>query len=237
MDSERYTAHLLPPAGASIPDTRRAPAPVPTEAELVQRFRERLCLFAARRLRDAAVAEDAAQETLRRVLEALRAGRVENLVALPAFVFATARHVCQQQARSLGREDRALHRLHGAGAAPASPDPLLVLVSEERRAAEREAPLRGPRVALPVRIEAAPGALVAAWPSTPEADAYRVRLFGAEGALLLQRETPDTILHLDPGSLAASGDRLYLEVAALDELRQVLAGSGLREVPHPRDAP
>ena len=41
-----------------------------------------------------AEAEDVAQETLRRVLAALEAGRVANLEALPGFVFQTARHLC-----------------------------------------------------------------------------------------------------------------------------------------------
>jgi len=61
-------------------------------AELSLRFRDRLRFFAARRLRDKNLAEDVAQETLRRALEALRAGRVENLAALPSFLFETARH-------------------------------------------------------------------------------------------------------------------------------------------------
>lgn len=139
MDAERFAAHSLQPPGPTSPDAPAASAAIPTEAELVQRFHGRLRLFAARRLPDAAAAEDAAQETLRRVLEALRASRVEKLAALPAFVFETARHVCQQQARSMGREERALQRLHGDGPAQSSPDPLVALVGAERRAAVRRA--------------------------------------------------------------------------------------------------
>src|SRR5438128_418031 len=58
-------------AGSSDPDAMAA--------ELSLRFHDRLRFFAARRLRDKNLAEDVAQETLRRALEALRARRVDNL--------------------------------------------------------------------------------------------------------------------------------------------------------------
>src|SRR5215210_944472 len=72
--------------------------------ELNDRFWKRLCVFAARRLRDRYAAEDVAQETLRRALEALRDRRVENLDALPAFIFQTARNICMHYGRSVRRE-------------------------------------------------------------------------------------------------------------------------------------
>lgn len=109
------------------------------EAELVRRFRERLRLFALRRLRDSAAAEDVAQEALRRVVEACRAGRLENPSALPAFVFQTANHICLQQYRSQGREGRALLRLGSEDAQNADPHPLATLIGDERSAAVREA--------------------------------------------------------------------------------------------------
>lgn len=110
------------------------------DTELADRFRERLLLFASRRLGDAAAAEDVAQETLRRVLVALREGRIENLAALPGFVFETARHICLHHYRSAGRESRALQRLHdGAVPGPAAPDALAALVTEETRARVRQA--------------------------------------------------------------------------------------------------
>ncbi len=111
-------------------------------AELTRRFWDRLRFFAARRLRDRDAAEDVAQEVLRRTLEALRAGRVENREALPAFLFQTARHVCMQRARSGGREARALERM-GSGEDESghsgSESPLTALISEERRSAVRQA--------------------------------------------------------------------------------------------------
>jgi RNA polymerase sigma-70 factor (ECF subfamily) len=109
-------------------------------AELSDRFRERLRFFAARRLRDRDAAEDVAQEVLRRTLEALRGGRVENREALPAFLFQTARHVCMQWSRSEGRRGRAFSRLESESAeADPSQDPLAGLITEERREKVREA--------------------------------------------------------------------------------------------------
>ena len=131
MDTERYPAGRCPETAVTLPG----------EAEIAGRFRERLCLFAARRVNDAAAAEDVAQETLRRVIDAMRAGRVANPVAFPAFVFQTARHVCLQSYRASGREGRAMHRLHHEHDAhrQEAPDPLAALVSEERANRVRDA--------------------------------------------------------------------------------------------------
>jgi RNA polymerase sigma-70 factor (ECF subfamily) len=107
-------------------------------AQLSERFRDRIRFFAARRLRDRDAAEDVAQEVLRRTLEALRAGRVENREALPAFLFQTARNVCMQWGRSEGRKARAFTRLHSGEEDPEA-DPLAGLITEERREKVREA--------------------------------------------------------------------------------------------------
>ena len=113
-----------------LPDTSDPDA---LAEELSHRFRERLRYFAARRLADRDAAEDVAQEVLRRTLEALREGRVENLAALPAFLFQTARHVCMHYGRSAGRQARAMERF-GADAEPTDPyDPLTALIDEQRR--------------------------------------------------------------------------------------------------------
>jgi RNA polymerase sigma-70 factor (ECF subfamily) len=111
------------------------------ERDLAPRFRERLRVFATRRLGDAALAEDLAQEVLRRVTEALRGGRVENLEALPGFVFQTATHLCLHHYRSRGRETRALARLSepGTEAGAGEPTALDRLVSGETRTAVRRA--------------------------------------------------------------------------------------------------
>lgn len=136
MRVERYSSAQPVPgsdSSGSLPAGSPPPA-YPPESELNARFRERIRVFAARRLGEAA-AEDVAQETLRRVIEALRAARLRDPAALPAFVFQTARHVCQHRLRGAGREARALERLgHGAAEdteAATSPDALLALVRSE----------------------------------------------------------------------------------------------------------
>jgi RNA polymerase sigma-70 factor (ECF subfamily) len=131
----------MPPArdtGASSRPTEAAAAPQwrGPAVELAQRFHARLVAFAARRVRDPATAEEVAQEALRRVLEALQGGRLRKTDALPAFVFATAKRVCQRILRSSQREQRALARLQ---AEPVDPgiQPLLGLIRAEERARVR----------------------------------------------------------------------------------------------------
>lgn len=118
---------------------RPDPVPEALERDLAERFWERLRVFGARRLGDPALAEDLAQEVLRRVTEALRLGRIDNLDALPAFVFQTATHLCLHHYRSRKREGRALARLAGMDAGSTSQAPLDVLVREETRRAVRAA--------------------------------------------------------------------------------------------------
>jgi RNA polymerase sigma-70 factor, ECF subfamily len=113
------------------------------EAALAPRFWARLRVFAMRRVGDVATAEDVAQDTLKRVAEAIRAGRIEQPAALAAFVFQTARHICLQLQRSAEREARALSRA-AIGEQPevvprAPPDALSALITDERRAAVRSA--------------------------------------------------------------------------------------------------
>lgn len=108
------------------------------ENDLASRYWERLRMFALRRLGNAATAEDVAQEVLRRVIEALRAGRVENLAALPGYVFKTALFVCLHHDRSLGREGRTIDRL-GVAPQPTPDDALTTLITAERRDTVRSA--------------------------------------------------------------------------------------------------
>jgi RNA polymerase sigma-70 factor, ECF subfamily len=101
-------------------------------ADLAERFTARLRLFALRRLRDRGLAEDVAQEALRRTVQALADGKVINPEALPGFLFETARHICQQHLRHSGRESRALGVLSaGTHEHSIDPDPLAQLVSSE----------------------------------------------------------------------------------------------------------
>ena len=118
------------------------PGKVPSVAPeaIVERFRGRLVVFAARRLQDPGEAEDAAQETLRRVIVALDEGRIRDPGSLPGFVFETARHICQQRARKTFRGDRALSRLAlEPPPDPAGGDPLGRLIDLERRDEVRSA--------------------------------------------------------------------------------------------------
>lgn len=160
-DSERYTSASPPPARApaqrdredSVRRRRTSAAGNPgaregekarfddlDEAGLVERFRDRLRLFAVQRLSDATQAEDVAQEVLRRVLEALREDRLRNPEALTAYVFQTARHVCAHRERNAGRTRRVLRRLtKDRRGDTGSADPLAELVDSERRARVRAA--------------------------------------------------------------------------------------------------
>lgn len=115
------------------------PAPEALERTLADQFWERLRVFGLRRLGDTALAEDLAQEVLRRVTEALRTGRVENRDALAAFVFQTATHVCLHHYRSRGREQRALARMAEMDRGISGPGPLDAVVSQEARTAVRRA--------------------------------------------------------------------------------------------------
>lgn len=137
IERDRYTGD---PGAASGSAASRGAALL-SERELIDRFWGRVCVLAARRLRDPSASQDVAQETMRRVIDAMRAGRVQNPAALPAFVFQTARHICLHSYRSHDREERALTRL-GADADDASedaPDALVQLISAEDRIAVRAA--------------------------------------------------------------------------------------------------
>lgn len=116
----------------TAPDVRHA-----AEDDLASRYWDRIRLFALRRVRDAAAAEDVAQEVLRRVTEALRAGRLEDPAALPGYVFKTALYVCMHHGRSAGREARALDRFAGGASGATSDDALTTLIVAERRATVR----------------------------------------------------------------------------------------------------
>jgi RNA polymerase sigma-70 factor (ECF subfamily) len=135
MEGERYRNGLA----AEARPVPHASGDVLDETTLVRQFRERLRLFALRRLRDSAAAEDVAQETLRRVLEACRAGRLENPSALPAFIFQTAQNICLQHFRSTSREGRALLRLSGEDHSQHETHPLATLIGDERRKVVRKA--------------------------------------------------------------------------------------------------
>jgi len=109
------------------------------EGVQLEAYRVRLRIFAARRLHDWAAAEDVAQETLGRVFEALRAGRVRKLDALPGYLFQTASRICLHRIRSAGRERKAFQRIGGSEEASNLESPLARLISAEDRSSLLEA--------------------------------------------------------------------------------------------------
>lgn len=136
----------IPQDGGFAGTRPESESPAPTHAlevsedELALRFTQRLRLFASRHLHDATVAEDVAQEALRRVVEALRANRITHRDALPAFVFQTARNICLHWVRSTGRERSAFARFERDAAYPAEcTDALAGLIAAERVAVVRAA--------------------------------------------------------------------------------------------------
>jgi hypothetical protein len=71
-------------------------------------------------------------------------------------------------------------------------------------------------------------ALRLTWPRHAGAASYRVRLYGADGAMLLERQVNDTGLSVPRDSLQApAGAPVYWQVFALDELSREVARSGL----------
>ncbi len=139
-DSDRFSPSDRVRAYPASADAERAAPAVSEGTELAERYWDRLRLFALRRLGDPADAEDVAQETLRRVLQALDEGRLRNPTALPAFVFQTARNICLQRGRKSQRESRALARLRrGSSAVSQETDPLTSLVTVERQEKVRRA--------------------------------------------------------------------------------------------------
>jgi RNA polymerase sigma-70 factor (ECF subfamily) len=107
-------------------------------ATLGARFFARLVIFGRRRLGSRAAAEDLAQETLRRVVEAHNEGRIRDPAALGAFVYEIARHVIQQHFRRNQREQRAFGKLERDEADSGS-TPLADVISEQRRGQVRKA--------------------------------------------------------------------------------------------------
>ena len=100
---------------------------------LWSRFHSRLLILGMRRLGSRADAEDMAQDALQRVTKALDENRLREPGALPAFVYQTALHVCQQSLRKRYRERRALEGYARSSPEETDPPPLTDLIAEERR--------------------------------------------------------------------------------------------------------
>jgi hypothetical protein len=88
---------------------------------------------------------------------------------------------------------------------------------------------RGSRMeALPLIIDSNPsGQLALRWPSHPEAEVYVVEIFASDGSTVWERETSETSVSLEVGTLAESepGISFSATVEALDATRQTIARS------------
>jgi RNA polymerase sigma-70 factor (ECF subfamily) len=80
------------------------------EAELCRRFARRALLYGQRHLRDAAAAEDLAQEALVTVLLALREGKLRETEQVASFMLGTCRMLAGAQRRKSKRREDLLVR-------------------------------------------------------------------------------------------------------------------------------
>ena len=76
------------------------PAAVEAEGVLFRRYAPRVQLYGLKHLKSRAAAEDLTQQVMLRVLEAIRAGRVEDPASLSSFIFGTCRHVSWDMRRA-----------------------------------------------------------------------------------------------------------------------------------------
>jgi RNA polymerase sigma-70 factor, ECF subfamily len=82
------------------------------EAELCRRFAPRIRLYGRRHLRDEHAASDLVQDVLAAVIEAVRAGRIEDPDRLRQFVLGTCRFVAWRMRRGEWRRDETVQRAH-----------------------------------------------------------------------------------------------------------------------------
>jgi RNA polymerase sigma-70 factor (ECF subfamily) len=105
--------------------------------EELERLRVRLQVMALRALGDPEAAEEVAQETLTRAVEALRRGQLRERENIGAFVQGIARHVIADMLRARQRTIGLEAVTEAAAAAPG--DALSVLISAEERDRVRRA--------------------------------------------------------------------------------------------------
>ena len=99
----------------------------------LERLRAGLEILALRSLRDREAAEEVAQETLTRALEASKQGRIKNPEKLGVFVRGIARHVIADMIRAR-KHTTGLEALAGTPSDPdPDSDPLSLIISREQR--------------------------------------------------------------------------------------------------------
>jgi RNA polymerase sigma-70 factor, ECF subfamily len=92
------------PTDADLARSIAAGRAADAEAQLCRRYVPRVELYGLKHLKSQAAAQDLAQQVMLKVIEALRAARVEDADNLSSFIFGTCRHVSWDMQRSLGRE-------------------------------------------------------------------------------------------------------------------------------------
>ncbi len=99
--------------------------------------------------------------------------------------------------------------------------------------------IRGAGDSLAVRSGFSAGAWHAAWPADSMVAVYRVRLFAADGRLLLTREVADTSLDISVTSLPPTDRRtsVYLDVEGFDLMQRPVIRSPLLRLFAPGDPP
>jgi Putative zinc-finger len=102
----------------------------------------------------------------------------------------------------------------------------------DRAGSTPEDTLRGGSPGFTVVPSSTQSTLAARWPKISESDVYQVRLYTADGVLVVERETPDTFLSVPLTTLRNStpGAEMFWQVQALDRLRKSVARSDLTQV-------
>ncbi|HET7697920.1 MAG TPA: sigma-70 family RNA polymerase sigma factor [Vicinamibacterales bacterium] len=106
------------PATASDADVAKAIATASpgsaqaAEAELYRRFARRVRLYGIKHLRDAAAADDLAQEVLLLTIERLRAGEVRNPDEIGSFILGTSRMLAGSAERKTRRREHLTSQFH-----------------------------------------------------------------------------------------------------------------------------
>jgi len=103
MDSDASDTEL------AIEIASRGSAALQAEALLYRRFAPRIELYGRRHMNSQSAAQDLVQQVMLRVLEALRARRLDNPGALASFVLGTCRNVCWDTRRAEQRQRRLDH--------------------------------------------------------------------------------------------------------------------------------
>lgn len=101
-------------------------------------------------------------------------------------------------------------------------------IATQREPRLSEDVFRGESAEFLVAATADSARLRAVWRRVTDADVYRVRLYGADGLMAMERETKDTSVSVPLDSIAIARDAgMFWQVQALDRLRNAIIRSDL----------